>query len=76
MRTSKPESINKPNPCHVGLLCSHTAAMCMMSAIFPFNYYRPQTKLRKNNVFTPVCHSVHRGVYIPLGRQPPMGRHP
>ena len=23
--------------------------------------YRPQTKLREGNVFTPVCHSVHRG---------------
>ena len=23
--------------------------------------YRPQTKLRKGNVFTPVCHSVHTG---------------
>ena len=43
----------------------------------------PATKLRQGNVFTPVCHSVHRqGVcHIPLGRprflgrQPP-GRHP
>ena len=25
------------------------------------SFYRPQTKLRKGNVFTPVCHSVHRG---------------
>ena len=25
--------------------------------------YRPQTKLGQGNVFTPVCHSVHRGVY-------------
>ena len=24
-------------------------------------YYRPQTKLREGNVFTPVCDSVHRG---------------
>ena len=24
------------------------------------NNYRPQRKLRKGNVFTPVCHSVHR----------------
>ena len=37
-------------------------------------YYRPQTKLRKDNFFTPVCDSVHRGVYNPLGR-PPSGRH-
>ena len=25
------------------------------------NFYRPQTKLREGNVFTPLCHSVHRG---------------
>ena len=32
----------------------------------------PATKLRQGNVFTPVCHSVHReSVY-----QPPLGRHP
>ena len=24
-------------------------------------YYRPPTKSREDNVFTPVCHSVHRG---------------
>ena len=27
------------------------------------NHYRPQTKLREGNVFTPVCHSVQGGVY-------------
>ena len=41
----------------------------------------PTTKLRQGNVFTPVCHSVHRGVSAtPLGRhipgQTPPGRHP
>ena len=25
------------------------------------NFYRPQTKLREDNVFTPLCHSVQRG---------------
>ena len=35
------------------------------------NFYRPQTKLRKGNVFTPVCVSVHGGVYTPLGRHTP-----
>ena len=35
----------------------------------------PQTKLRKGNVFTPVCDSVHGGRVHPLGRHPP-GRHP
>ena len=31
-------------------------------------YYRLQTKLREDNVFTPVCYSVHRGGGLPLGR--------
>ena len=26
--------------------------------------YRPPTKLREGSVFTPVCHSVHRGVSV------------
>ena len=50
-----------------------------------FVCYHPQTK--KGNVFTPVCDSVHRGVYTPippgrhpqgrhLPRQTPPGRHP
>ena len=30
-------------------------------------FYRPQTKLREGNVFTPACDSVHRGC-LPLGR--------
>ena len=46
-------------------------------------YYRPQTKLRKGNVFTPVCQSFCSqggllqcmlGYTTPLGR-PPLGRH-
>ena len=36
--------------------------------------YRPQTKLREGNIFTPVGHSVHRGGLCPggslLGRSP------
>ena len=54
--------------------------------LFPFfqYFYRPQTKLREDNVFTPVCHSVHgwgwvgwgvclciQGVDTTLGRHPP-----
>ena len=31
-------------------------------------YYRLQTKLREDNVFTPVCYSVHKGGGLPLGR--------
>ena len=30
-------------------------------------HYRPQTKLREGNVFTPVCDSVHRGGLCPGG---------
>ena len=53
-----------------------------------FNHYRPQTKLQKGNVFTPVCDSVHGGgVHLPWqtnthppNRHPPVdtptGRHP
>ena len=29
------------------------------------NIYRQQTKLREGNVFTPVCHSVHKGGLCP-----------
>ena len=38
------------------------------------NYYRAQTKLRKSNVFTPVCDSVHREVCIPacIGADTPL----
>ena len=30
-----------------------------------FCNYRPQTKFREGNVFTPVCHSAHLGACIP-----------
>ena len=29
------------------------------------SFYHPQTKLRRGNVFAPVCHSVHRGGGLP-----------
>ena len=35
-------------------------------------FYRPQTKLRKGNVFIPVCDSVHRGEGIHPSRQTPL----
>ena len=49
-----------------------------------WSFYRPKTKLWEGNVFTPVCHSVHRaeGVYLSAcwdthtpGQTPP-GKHP
>ena len=41
-------------------------------------YCRPQKKLRQGNVFTPVCHSVHRGCLSQcmLGYTPPWGGTP
>ena len=40
------------------------------------NFYRPQTKLRKGNVFTPVCVSVHGGgVHPPRQTHAAPGRH-
>ena len=41
-------------------------------------YYRLQTKLRKGYVFTPVYHSVHKGVSDPVhaGIHNAPGRHP
>ena len=51
---------------------------------YPLNNYRPQTKLRKGYVFTPVCHSVHRGGGIcpsgfwntPPWADTPLAKHP
>ena len=44
---------------------------------FPSTYLPPATKLRQGNVFTPVCHSVHRGECLHLVRGTcPLGRHP
>ena len=37
-------------------------------------FYRPQRSCGQGNIFTPVCHSVHRGGFLPqcmLGYQPP-----
>ena len=44
-------------------------------------HYRPQRSCGQGNIFTPVCHSVHRGGVLPqcmLGYQPPLSgsRHP
>ena len=37
------------------------------------SYYRPQTKLREDNVFTPVCHSVQGGGSLSRGGLCPEG---
>ena len=36
--------------------------------LFILFYYRPQTKFGTGNIFTPMCHTVHRGVLHPGGR--------
>ena len=38
----------------------------------PCNYYRPQRSCGQGNIFTPVCHSVHRGG---MSEADPPGRH-
>ena len=44
-----------------------------MFSVVSVYHYRPQTKLRKGNVFTHVCHSVHRGGCLPgVGVYPSM----
>ena len=46
------------------VLSSHYASevsALQVSLHFICTYYRRQAKLREGNVFTPVCHSVHRG---------------
>ena len=55
---------------------------CLCAIVFHFMFLPSATKLRQGNVFTPVCHSVHKGGSAsmhagidPLGRHPP-GRHP
>ena len=41
------------------------------------NFYRPQRSCGQGNIFTPVCHPVHRGGGSPAGRTPPRpGRTP
>ena len=51
---------------------------------FPDGYYRPKRSFGQGNIFTPVCHSVHRGgvgggfllARPPLAWRPPRSRHP
>ena len=44
------------------------------------DFYRPQWSCGQGNIFTPVCHSVHRGggglPHCMLGYHPPRSRHP
>ena len=43
-----------------------------LNILFPvllslLNFYRQLRSCGQGNIFTPVCHSVHRGVYLVLG---------
>ena len=35
--------------------------------VYTLNYYRPQRSCGQGNIFTPVCHSVHRGGVLSPG---------
>ena len=52
----------------------------MIDFVIPFKIHRlclpPATKLRQGNVFTPVCHSVHRGGLPHTHTHTHPGRHP
>ena len=44
-----------------------------IAIIIMFHFYRPQRSCGQGNIFTPVCHSVHRGrlPHCMLGYHPP-----
>ena len=57
---------------------SHTTGRTRMEFCQVIFYYRPQGSCGQGNIFTPVCHSVHRGVCLSvcwdttlLPRRPP-----
>ena len=63
-------------------MSQHAFSTCISPTLFSRNFYRPQTKLQKGNVFAPVGQSfcsqgrsapVHAGIHPP-GRHP-RGRH-
>ena len=43
---------------------------------FYWTFYRPKRSFGQGNIFTPVCHSVHRGGGVLLARPPPAWRTP
>ena len=55
--------LHNPTGCWVWLMNDLT--LNEVPTIIVQYYCRPQTKLWKGNVFTPVCDSVHRGVCTP-----------
>ena len=65
---------------HVGRWCAVTYRLFYFFDSLPLEiiFLLSTTKLRQGNVFTPVCHSVHRGVSAPVhaGIHALLGRHP
>ena len=46
----------------------HNGEIAVVNELYRLIYYRPLTKLQEGNVFTLVCHSVHRGGACMRGR--------
>ena len=56
--------------------CQLRAIVCGDSKNFferIIHYYRPKRSFGQGNIFTPVCHSVHRGGRVLLASPPPPG---
>ena len=78
--TVKPRQVGLSIQCPLSVWCN----LILNPNYFKFHCYCPQIKLRKGNVFTPVCQSFcSRGGCLPqcmLGYTPPadtpLGRHP
>ena len=72
-RDSKPRSILLPLTVwdQPGIRYTDSAMPAQLQFILiSIFYYRPQRSCGQGNIFTPVCHSVHRGVCL---RQNPLG---
>ena len=57
----------------VGGTHPHILLECFL--VYFWNYYRPQTKLWEDNVFTPVCLSTGGGGVRSHGNNKPLGQH-
>ena len=49
---------------HLVMLLIGVSLFCLMYYCYSDTRLLPSAKLRKGNVFTPVCHSVHMGVCV------------
>ena len=56
----------------------HNFIIALPTLVWLLLYYRPQRSCGQGNIFTPVCHSVHRGGVSeadPPGSRPPGSKH-